>query len=261
MTWTRLGDDFTDRPDVIGLSDAAFRAHVEALVWSNQQTTDGRLPGGVRELRRILSIEDVAAAVTELTKAGLWEPAGDDYQLDWSEQESAERFHERKAFNAARQANYRDRSERHARGDHTACDPRFCKATNNALRNASSNASVTATRPVPSRPPGRDRDSGAVDATDRSAGATRPSASRARKKSASARSGDAPRAPRQEVEPRAAYREPLELLLTALRLNDHAVQQIVLEQNGHEWRDDGSGLSCDTCGLHQKHLFHLRATS
>jgi hypothetical protein len=232
MTWTRLGDDFNDRPGIIGLSDAAFRAHVEALVWANQQTTDGRLPGGIRELRRILSAEDLAAVVTELTKAGLWEAAGEEYQLDWSEQESSDRVRERKTFNADRQRRFRDRAERHARGDHSACDPRFCKGAGNASRNESDDASVTATRPVPSRPLGRDRDRGRAKGAARSAGAPRP-----------------------------AYRAPQEELLRALREGDDEAVAVTMQVNCHEWRDDGSGTSCKTCGLEEQHLFHSTSPS
>jgi hypothetical protein len=122
MTWTRLSDDFADRPEVVALSDAAWRAHVEALIWCNRLNKDGRVPGGLRELRRILTAEDLEAVLRELTEAGLWECVDDAYQLDWSEQEPAERV-------AARREQWRERDERrrrHNSGDHSTCDRKRC---------------------------------------------------------------------------------------------------------------------------------------
>jgi hypothetical protein len=120
MTWTRLGDDFADRPEVAALGDGAFRAHVEAIIWSNRLTTDGTIPRG--SLRRILTAAEVDSVTTELVDAGLWTVAGDDVQLDWSEQEPASRV-------AARRDEWRTRDERprrHNSGDHGGCDPKRC---------------------------------------------------------------------------------------------------------------------------------------
>lgn len=151
MTWTRLSDDFADRPDVLSLSDAAFRAHVSALVWCNRQLTDGHVPTRAAGL---VGASD-ESVVAELVDAGLWERVTEGYQVDWADQEPAERVHERRAFNAEKQARYRSRKDKHAAGDHSECDPRFCRnATGDVTRNTGGNSprSVTATRPVPSRP-------------------------------------------------------------------------------------------------------------
>ena len=37
MTWTKLSDDFGD--DCWELSDAAYRLHVEGLLWSNRNSS------------------------------------------------------------------------------------------------------------------------------------------------------------------------------------------------------------------------------
>jgi len=42
MTWTKLGDEFSDA--AAGLSSAAFRTHVEALCWSNRRLLDLIIP-------------------------------------------------------------------------------------------------------------------------------------------------------------------------------------------------------------------------
>ncbi|WP_286344440.1 hypothetical protein [Frondihabitans sucicola] len=74
VTWTKLSDDFGD--DNWSLSDAAFRLHTEALIWSNRKLLDMVIPK-----------EDVARfakrpeAVEELLEAGWWEDDGDTYAV------------------------------------------------------------------------------------------------------------------------------------------------------------------------------------
>ncbi len=65
MTWTKLSDDFTD--DTWNLSDAAFRLHLEGLVWSNRKLLDLRIPKA--ELRRFGKNPDAA---NELVENGWW---------------------------------------------------------------------------------------------------------------------------------------------------------------------------------------------
>jgi hypothetical protein len=62
---TRLSADFVD--DLRDVSDAAFRLHVEALVWSNKHGLDLRIPKG--DLDRTTA---APAAAQELIDAGLW---------------------------------------------------------------------------------------------------------------------------------------------------------------------------------------------
>lgn len=159
MTWTRLSDNFADRPDVLSLSDAAFRAHVHALVWCNKQLTDGRVPE--RAVGLFTTDPDV---VSELVDVGMWTPEGTAYVLDWSDQEPAERVLRGKEHRAEKQARYRDRKSRHDAGDHSVCDPRFCKSALPVTKPVTLPRSVTGTRPVPSRPLGRDREQGAPTA-------------------------------------------------------------------------------------------------
>jgi len=182
MTWTRLGDDFTDRPDVAGLSDGAFRAHIEALVWCNRLMRDGVIPRS--SLRRILTSTDVDSLVDELAAAGLWTVDDKTIQLDWSEQEPAERVAERRAEWRRRD----ERRRRHINGDHTMCDAKRCHyliANPDALtRETTGDTRRDSHPPVPlpsrSRPLGRERE----------------------RESADARSAGAPRAPRSEEENR-----------------------------------------------------------
>ena len=123
MTWTRISDDFTDQPQVIALSDAAFRLHVEALVYSNRVNSDGLLT--VAALSR-LTRHDVSTLVSELLGSGLWEAAGDCVQItDWTGaagQLAAEEVERKKAQGRERQ----DRSRKHRTGDHSTCVSSYC---------------------------------------------------------------------------------------------------------------------------------------
>lgn len=74
MTWTRLSDDFSD--DCWQLSDAAFRLHVEALVWSNRKLLDCVLLKD--DVRRWAKRPE---AVEELVEAGWWTDNGDSYTI------------------------------------------------------------------------------------------------------------------------------------------------------------------------------------
>src|SRR4051794_14792508 len=95
MTWTRLSDDFMDRPVVLGLSRSARLLHIEALVWCNGQLTNGSLP--VAALRRISDSEDLATDVAQLAEAGLWIRESErTWQVDWSDQEPAEKVESRR---------------------------------------------------------------------------------------------------------------------------------------------------------------------
>jgi hypothetical protein len=63
MGWLRVDDAFTDHPKIAGLSDRAFRAHVEGLVYCARYLTDGQVPKAKGPTPRVAS---------ELERAGLW---------------------------------------------------------------------------------------------------------------------------------------------------------------------------------------------
>ncbi len=176
MTWTKLGDDFTDRPEMFEVSRSARLLLVEMYVWSNRMLRDGRVP--VNVLRRISDSDDTDVDVKELVGVGLVDRVDDGaLQLDWSDQDDAAEVKARKEYRADTQKRYRQRKARHDRGDHGACDNRYCKsATGRVTGNATSNGDghvsgyETPSRPVPSRP--KDRGQGQDGAVAGSAGAT-----------------------------------------------------------------------------------------
>lgn len=73
MTWSKLSDDYSD--DCWGLSDAAFRLHTEAIVWSNRKLLDLRIPRD--DLRRFKCPE----AVQELLDHGFWTDFGSYFEI------------------------------------------------------------------------------------------------------------------------------------------------------------------------------------
>ena len=72
MTWTKLSDDFSD--DCWRLSDAAWRLHVEGLLWSNRKLVELVL---LKEEMRLWAKRPDAAQ--ELVDCGWWEDHGDRY--------------------------------------------------------------------------------------------------------------------------------------------------------------------------------------
>lgn len=214
MTWTRLSDDWADREDLLMVSRSARLLDVEAKVWCNKRLRDGALPRHM--LNRITDSDNPAADADELVAAGVWTQTDDGWQLDWTDQESAERVKERREFNANRQRAFRERGERHSRGDHSLCTEKCPHrdvsggGSRNALGNGARNATVTSPPPLPLPSPSRPKDKGQGERAGRTADA------------APARSeGDETTRPA-----------------------------------GHEWRDDGSGVSCSVCGLPSSNSVH-----
>ncbi len=64
-TFVKILDGFPEHPKVIGLSDTAFRAYIEALCYCSRYLTDGAVPEPA--IRRFAP----AKAISELVAAGL----------------------------------------------------------------------------------------------------------------------------------------------------------------------------------------------
>lgn len=158
MTWTRISDDFPDRPEVLRVSRSARLLHIEAQVYSNKHGTDGRILHVA--LPRISDSPDLESDTDELAESGLWQRTSlDEWLIDMRDQESAADVRSRRESNAARQKRYRDRKARHDSGDHADCDARFCRSvTRNATR--SETGRVTTPLPTPTRPRPKERGRG-----------------------------------------------------------------------------------------------------
>lgn len=159
MTWTKLSDTFPEREDLLEVSRSARLLLVEAMVWCNRHLLDGRITDNA--LRRCTDAEDVDHLRDELVEAGALLRTEDDraWQMDWADQETAETIIGRREIRAETQRRYRERTEKHKAGEHSMCDPRYCRqaVTGNATGHETDHGAVTRhhpdpTRPVPSRP-------------------------------------------------------------------------------------------------------------
>lgn len=70
MTWLKLSDSFGDECADAELSDAAFRTHVEGLLWTMRRESGGRLTA--RDVKRFAETNCPDVAVVELIRAGFW---------------------------------------------------------------------------------------------------------------------------------------------------------------------------------------------
>ena len=105
MTWLKTSDDFGDQ--CAGLSDAAFRTHVEGLLWVMRRETGGQLDR--RDVRRFAETANPDKAVQELVDHGFWTATGSGYQIQhhMEHQPDPETLAARRANDAERQARRR----------------------------------------------------------------------------------------------------------------------------------------------------------
>lgn len=80
MDYIRLYITLRDDPKMIGLSDKAFRAYIETMLWCGLHETNGDIPDGL--------IPDAVAK--QLVKADLWHPCEGGYFIPWKRQKSKE---------------------------------------------------------------------------------------------------------------------------------------------------------------------------
>lgn len=80
MTWTKLGDEFSDECANAGISDAAYRTHVEAIAWVYRvERMDCRIPKHL--IRRFAGSDHYEAAVKDLVALEWWTDATDHYEI------------------------------------------------------------------------------------------------------------------------------------------------------------------------------------
>lgn len=77
MVWTKLSDDFPEQ--CADLTDAAFRTHVEGLIWTMDRESGGQVLA--KDVKRLAESEARDAAVTELVAAGFWAKTPGGYRI------------------------------------------------------------------------------------------------------------------------------------------------------------------------------------
>lgn len=144
MTWTKLGQEFITDPTMLGVPRGARLLHVEATIYANMHGTDGAIPRHV--LQRITDEPDAARAVASLVAAGLWQVDGAGWLLlDFADkQRSAEDVDRLRRRNAERQRRYRQ----HSLGDHSLCEPRYCRSARKGESPVDNGVTRTVTNPV-----------------------------------------------------------------------------------------------------------------
>lgn len=242
MTWTRLSDDFTDRPELLSVSRDARLLHVEALVWCNRMLTNGELPAAA--IRRLTDSPDPEASAAELEEAGHWTADGaGGWLIDWTDQEDSSEVRKRREANAERQRNYRRRNELHQRGDHSQCLPKACPALRGVTQDVT--RYVTTPRPDPSRPVPTPREGqGQRAAGTRSAGAAR-----------FGDHSDHGLPPPHSFEPEPDEDDLADPTDPCTRCG-HGYRH--LSHFAHDYEDNGTGICCD-CSGREGAAYHLYA--
>jgi hypothetical protein len=123
MTWTKLGDEFSD--EARDMTDAEHRTHVDALGWSNRRGLDLLIPK--RDLRKFGESPDAEAAAVGLVAKGWWADRDDCWYVglrfpEWQLERAV--IKHRQEANALRVR----RSRMHKAGDHSICVAGNCPA-------------------------------------------------------------------------------------------------------------------------------------
>lgn len=80
--WAKLDDGYWRHPKIVGLTDGAYRLHVQAIVWACDQLTDGHIPAHVLPLLLPgVTARTATSRAGTLVTAGLWHPDGDGWTI------------------------------------------------------------------------------------------------------------------------------------------------------------------------------------
>jgi hypothetical protein len=265
MSYVKLNHaDATDERWIEAGADA-FAVHFAAIVWCDQQLKDGRISRAMASRVSLAVPPDrTAVAIDALLAAGFWREVDTGFEIvDFHTHafpaEQVQRTRERWNADKARR-------RQHSLGDHALCkDPKFCPAistVDSTVDSQGGSRPLDKTRPDSTRP-----DSTRPDQTVRSGSGS----GKRRRAAAAPGPADAGRSPASRAKtPRVAkigkreFEVGSEVTLGWLSSEGPAAERNInalRKKYTHAWVDDGSGLSCDTCGLPQQHLFHYQAAA
>ena len=130
MTWTKLDRSMIDGPEWDGIAPGVRLVHIEAMLWCNEHGTDGDVtPGTLGKLTRYPRRLDAAR---QLVDAGLWHETDTGWTLPRFLDEQPSKQDSDRTRDIARQRQRRQRQ--HRNGDHSLCDPRYCRASSEMSR-------------------------------------------------------------------------------------------------------------------------------
>lgn len=160
MNWTKFGDEYP--AEAAGLTDAEWRTHGEALMWSNLRLLDFHIPK--RDVKRFAETEvPLDIVIVGLVTKGWWRDDGTTWFIgivhpEW-QRDSAEVLSDR-AKATARQR----RNRRHKANDHSLCDASTCEdapsrrdTPRDIPRDVRANVRRESRDPDPTRPGGSGR--------------------------------------------------------------------------------------------------------
>ncbi len=164
MPYLNIDDGMDEHPKVEGLSDAAFRLHVSAMLYSARRGTDGALP-----LPKSRRLSDTAgdAVAAELVRADVWHDLGEgcaDSQTclpgrpghyvihDFLQWNHSAAWWEKRSEDAASRGSKAMHRRWHVRRGVFREDCKHCQA-DNALYNAGNNRAITEPEPEPEPEP------------------------------------------------------------------------------------------------------------
>jgi hypothetical protein len=121
MTWTKLGDEFSD--EARDLTDAEYRTHSDALIWSNRRGLDLLVPK--RDLRKFGESPHADEAPEGLIAKGWWADEGECWNIglrfpEWQLERAV--IEKRREATALRMR----RMRLHKAADHSLCLPASC---------------------------------------------------------------------------------------------------------------------------------------
>ncbi len=104
MSWLKIDDAMIDHPKIVGLSDAAFRAHMAGLCYCARHQTDGHLPLPVAEklAKKPMLNELKTARLWMLKRDGYWVKNYLEYNPSRDKVEAGRAQRSQKAAKAAR---------------------------------------------------------------------------------------------------------------------------------------------------------------
>ena len=102
MTYTVHADEYMD--EAWSLSDAAYRLHDHALMYSSRVLSDGLIPA---DRVKTLVPNFRPSSLAELIAKKVWAPAAGGYRIDFRHQQTAKQVRERRAAGAVRQQRWR----------------------------------------------------------------------------------------------------------------------------------------------------------
>jgi hypothetical protein len=112
VTWLKLSDDFEEDCVRADLSDAAFRCHVDGLLWAMRRENGGFLDS--LAIRKGIETQSREAAIAELLAAGFWRRAQGGFQVvhGMDDQPEPDVIAARRKADRERQARRRDKAAR-----------------------------------------------------------------------------------------------------------------------------------------------------